>query len=172
MEKYSVGVKKAQLGDFDPVTGAISNLVEVEVYKDTLTITEDAPTATKHFQSGKNSPRKITYVGGSEMAEFSIMNTSAASMALGVGGVATTVSGRGRWSKAKGTIKERIKALVVTSDDDFVYTITRGSTTGVKKIGGGDSNIALIQMKIEATDTGLDNVPDVTWDEPEVPEEE
>lgn len=166
MPKYSVGVKKASFGDFDPITGAVSNLVEVEVYKDTLKITEEPPTATKHFQSGKNMPRKISLQGGSEMAELSIMNASAAGMVIGLGGTVTTVDTKSVWNKPKGTPQERIKALVVETEDGFIYTITRGSVSGSKAIGGGDTNIALINIKVEATDTGLPAVADVTWAEP------
>lgn len=163
---YNVGLKSLKIGDFDPATGAISNLVAVEVYKNTLKITEEKPTKTKHFQAGVNSPRKIAIQGGSEMAAFSIMNTAAASLAVALGGTVTTVNTRQRWAKPKGTPKERIKALVAESLDGAIYTIPRGSWTGVKNFDTDEGALYLMEIEVEVTDTGLDLIADVTWDDP------
>lgn len=166
MGKYSVGLAKLELGDFNPTTGAITNLVEVEVYKDTLKITEEAPTKTKHYQAGKSSPRKIAYQGGSEMAAFSIMNVAAAALVVALGGTVTTLDGKTSWNKPKGVVGERIKALVATTLDGFVYTIPRGSISGKKNFDGSESSIFLTEIEVEVTDTGLPLIADVKWDEP------
>ncbi|RQO78112.1 hypothetical protein DBR40_09180 [Pedobacter sp. KBW01] len=167
MSVYNVGVKSAKVGDFNPTTGAITNLVEVEVYKDTMKITEEKPTKTKHYQAGKSSPRKIALQGGSETAAFSVMNTAAASLKTCLGGEVVTLNGRDKWVKAKGVATEQIKALVVETLDGAIYTITRGSWSGVKNFDLSEGAIALMDIEIEATDTGIEAIPDVSWEDPE-----
>jgi len=164
---YNVGVKSAKVGDFNPQTGAITNLVEIEVYKDTMKITEEKPTKTKHYQAGKSSPRKIALQGGSETAAFSVMNTAAQSLKTCLGGTIVTLNARDKWVKDKGVAKEQIKALVVETLDGAIYTITRGSWSGVKNFDLSEGAIALMDIEIEATDTGLDEIADVSWEDPE-----
>lgn len=164
---YNVGVKSAKVGDFNPTTGAITNLVEIEVYKDTMKITEEKPTKTKHYQAGKSSPRKIALQGGSETAAFSIMNTAAQSLKNSLGGTVVTLNARDKWVKEKGVAKEQIKALVVETLDGAIYTITRGSWSGVKNFDLSEGSIALMDIEVEATDTGIDAIPDVSWEDPE-----
>lgn len=168
MGTYNVGLKKLQVGDFNPATGAITNLVEIEVYKDTMKITEEKPTKTKHFQAGKSSPRKIAIQGGSEMAAFSVMNTAAASLAQCLGGTVTTVDDRDKWIKPKGMAQEQIKALVAETLDGSIYTITRGSWSGVKNFDLSETGIALMEIEVEATDTGLPLIADVSWEDPAI----
>lgn len=167
MGNYNVGVKSAKVGDFNPTTGVITNLVEIEVYKDTLKITEEKPTKNKHFQAGKSSPRKISLQGGAETAAFSIMNTAAKSLQACLDGTIVTLNGRDKWVKAKGVVKEQIKALVVETLDGAIYTITRGSWSGVKNFDLSEGAIALMDIEVEATDTGLDAIADVSWEDPE-----
>lgn len=160
------GLISLKRGDFNPTTGAITNLVEIPVYRDTMNITETLPTATKHYRAGKTSPIKIALQGGAEMATFKVPQTDTEMMALLLGGTEVVVSGKGTWNKAKGTPQEKIAALVATTLDGYVYTITRGSWRANKEFNASETNIYLINVEVEVTDTGIDAVSDVTWAEP------
>ena len=168
MPIYNYGLKSLKRGDFNPTTGEITNLVEVQVYRDTMNINETAPTKTKHYRAGKTSPVKIALQGGSEIASFQVLDTSVATMALLLGGTVTTVNSRSRWSKAKGTPSEKIAALVAETLDGSIYTITRGSWTAQKLFDLAEGKIAVFGVEVEATDTRIDTVSDVTWDDPAV----
>lgn len=167
MPVYNTGLKKLEVGEFDPATGAITGLVEVQVYKDTLKITESESAQTKHYQAGKTAPKKIHYEAGEETVKFSIMDTSAASLLTSLGGTVTTVTGVSTWNKAKGVQRERIKALVATTSDGALIKIPRGSWVGVKNFDMADTAIGLIDITVTPTDTGLDAVADFSVTDPE-----
>ncbi|SUJ26542.1 Uncharacterised protein [Sphingobacterium spiritivorum] len=167
MPVYNTGLKSLKVGDFNPADGAVSNLVEVAVYKDTLKITETEPTQTKHYQAGKTAPKKIHYEAGEETVKFSVMDTSADSLLACLGGTVTTVNSVKTWNKAKGVQKERIKALVAETSDGALIKIPRGSWIGVKNFDLADAAIGLIDITVTPTDTGIDNIPDFTVTDPE-----
>lgn len=166
MPVYNTGLKSLKVGDFNPADGSISNLKEVEVYKDTLKITESEPTQTKHFQAGKSAPKKIHYENGEETVKFSVMDTSADSLQVCLGGTVTTLNSQKTWNKAKGLQKERIKALVAETGDGAIITIPRGSWTGIKNFDLAQTAIGLIDITVTPTDTGFDNIPDFSVTDP------
>ena len=166
MAVYNTGLKSLKVGDFNPTTGAISNLVEVQVYKDTLKITETEPTQTKHYQAGKTAPKKIHYENGEETVKFSVMDTSATSLLACLGGTITTVNTVDTWNKPKGVQKERIKALVAETSDGALIKIPRGSWIGVKNFDLADTAIGLIDITVTPTDTGLESIADFTVTDP------
>lgn len=163
---YNVGCKSVKMGDFNATTGAVSNLVALEVYRDTVQITEAEPTATKHYKVGSSSPIKINLMDGVETAAFSVVNTGTASFATLFGGTVATVDGKATWNRPKGHKQEIIKALVVETLDGAVYTIPRGSWRASKNLALTETGIALIPVIVEVTDTGLANIADVTWADP------
>lgn len=167
MAVYNTGLKSLKVGDFNPQTGAITNLVEVQVYKDTLKITESEPNQTKHYQAGKTAPKKIHYENGEETVKFSVMDTSAASLLACLGGTVTTLNTVDTWNKAKGLQKERIKALVAETSDGALIKIPRGSWIGVKNFDMADAAIGLIDITVTPTDTGLDEIADFSVTDPE-----
>lgn len=166
MAIYNTGLKSLKVGDFNPTTGAISNLVEVQVYKDTLKITETEPAQTKHYQAGKTAPRKIHYENGEETVKFSIMDTSAESLLACLGGTLTEVDDVKTWNKPKGVQKERIKALVAETADGALIKIPRGSWVGIKNFDMADTAIGLLDITVTPTDTGLENVADFSITDP------
>lgn len=168
MPVYNTGLQKLEVGDFNPIDGSISNLVEVQVYKDTLKITESEPTQTKHYQAGKTAPKKIHYENGEETIKFSVMDTSAASLLACLGGTVTAVNSVDTWNKPKGVQSERIKALKATTSDGAIITIPRGSWIGVKNFDLADSSIGLIDITVTPTDTGLVGVADFSVTDPSV----
>lgn len=166
MSVYNTGLKSLKVGDFDPVTGAISNLVEIEVYKNTLKITETEPTQTKHFQAGKASPKKVHRENSEVEIKFSVMNTSADSLHTCLGGTVTTVDDVKTWHQQKGIQKEKIKALVAETSDGALIKAPRGSWFGVKNFDLADTGIGLIDITVTPTDTGLDAIGDFTVTDP------
>lgn len=167
MPVYNTGLRKLEVGDFNPATGAISNLVEIQVYKDTLKITETEPTQTKHYQAGKTAPKKIAITAGEETVKFSVMDTSADSLKACLDGDVVTLVGVKTWHKAKGAPTEKIKALVATTSDGAVITIPRGSWIGVKNFDMADAAIGLIDITVMPTDTGLPLISDFSVTDPE-----
>lgn len=166
MAVYNTKVSKVEVGVFNAVDGTITGWTEIQAYKDTVKISESEPTATKHFQAGRPTPRKIVYTNGEETFKLSIMNTSAASLEAALGGTITTVATVDTWNKPKGITGEVIKALRITTGDGAVITVPRGSWVGVKNFDLGDTTIALIDITVTPTDTGFDLVPDVSITDP------
>jgi len=167
MSVYNTGLKSLKVGDFNPTTGAVTNLVEVQVYKDTLKISETEPTQTKHYQAGKTAPKKIHYENGEETIKFSVMDTSADSLLACLGGTVTTVNTVKTWHKPKGIQKERIKALVAETSDGALITVPRGSWIGIKNFDLADASIGLLDITVTPTDTGLDEIADFSVTDPE-----
>ena len=167
MSVYNVGLKSLKVGDFDPATGAISNLVEIEVYKDTMQYSEQPGTQTKHFQAGKKAPKRIHTEPGEETLSFSIMNTAADSLLQCLGGTVTTVAGVKSWHKPKDSAGEVIKAIEAESLDGAIFKIPRGSWQGVKNFNGTETNIWLMDITVTPTDTGLPEVADFSLTDPQ-----
>ncbi len=166
MSKYTIGTKSVKMGDFNPTDGTITNLVEIPVYKGTVQITEDPPTKTKHYKEGSSMPIKIGLSAGAEMCQFSVPDISADMLEmLNEGSTVTTVNSKKKWNKKKGTPSELIAALQVETLDGYIYTIVRGSWTVSRSMALSDTGIALSLVVVEATDTGLPLVSDVSWTE-------
>jgi len=161
VSKYNCGLKSLKVGDFDPVTGEITNLVEVEVYKDTLTLEESDPETTRHYAEGKSSPKKIVYMPGDETVNFSVMDTSADSLKSCLGGDVTTLNGVKTWHKPKG-FAEQIKALVAETVDGSIITIPRGSWIGKKNFSFNANGILLIDITVTPTETGVADLDAMT----------
>lgn len=166
MSVYNVGLKSLKVGDFAPATGAISNLVEIEVYKDTMQYSEQSGTETKHYQAGKKSPKKIHKEPGEETLSFSVMDTAADSLQRSLNGTVTTVLGVKTWHQPKDSSAEVIKAIVAESLDGAVFTIPRGNWSGVKNFNGTETNIWLMDITVTPTDTGLEAVADFSLTDP------
>ena len=167
MSQYNVGLAWLKVGDFNKATGAITNLVEVEVYKNTLAITETDGAETKHFQAGKSSPKKIHREAGEDTVAFQIMDTAAASLKNCLGGSTTAVNGRDTWHKAKGVQPEIIKALHGKSLDGTEFIIPRGSWKGKKNFNTDEGQIWLMDITVTPTDTGFAEIADFDILDPE-----
>lgn len=163
---YSVGLAKLELGDVSTTDGIISNWVEYPVYKDTAKIEEVAPTETKYYQAGKPHPVKVGLQGGGDKITLSIMDVSPATLAALQGGTVTTTNGVATWSKAAGQMKEKIKAVRATTLDGFVYVINRGSLRANRNFNLAENSIALLDIVVEATDTGFPAIAPATWTAP------
>lgn len=166
MPKYNVGLAKLEIGDYNATTGAATNFVELQVYKDTCTITEAKATKTPYFQAGKPAPVKIGLQTQPVVVMFSVMNTEASSLLQLFGGTVTTLNGVSTWNKPKGNQAEVIKILKATTLDGSVITVARGSLLAGKTFNLAENNIALIEVEVTETETGLPAVFNFTVSDP------
>jgi hypothetical protein len=165
MGAYNVGLKKLELGTFDPVTGAASAWVELEVYRDTLTINEAPATETKHYRAGKADPVKVALQNGATMASFKVLDTNPDTIMMLLGGTVTTVNSKKIWKKDATQKSEIIKAMRATTNDGYAYTITRGSLRAAQDFNFAENSILLLDVVVEVTDPNIPNVPASTWAE-------
>lgn len=172
MGLITYGGNEFRMGDFNTETGAIENTEVIPVYKDSFQMEDDEPTQNAFYQQGKKSPRLVRSVEPDDVVELSIMETSTAWLKKMFGGTVTTVNGRQVWHKPKLGRGEIIKGLEIDTEDGSLLRIPRGQWIARKSIRATDDGINLIPVRITATDTGLDEVADFQWGDPEVEEEE
>ncbi|MCH7400125.1 hypothetical protein MM236_19170 [Belliella sp. DSM 107340] len=166
MGKVRYGAKRIELGVFDPETGATSAYFEMPVYRDTFTMTEPEPAVTEHFQQGKINPRVRRVTPASIEISFQLMDTDADSLAAALGGTVTTVDGVKKWNAPKNR-GEKLKALRITVEDDSVIEVPAFSHYVRPNFEITEANINLLDVSGVVLDSGLDEVPDFTWSDPE-----
>lgn len=168
-EVISFNLKKLEIGEFDPATGALVDPVEIAVYKNTLDLVETDETTTPIYQYGKKAPKVILHSGDNvEEVTFNVMDTSAASKAFWLGGTVTTADGVSKYHKPKGLVPEKIVYMKATTEDGAVMYIPRGSAVAKKDFKARDNDIFIMPVKITPTDTGLPLIADFSMDDPEV----
>ena len=163
MSKYQYGCTKAEYGTMDPVTGAISNKVEFDVYQNTIVVDEPEAQKTEHFKQGDPTAKVVRYGNTSTTVSFSVMDTSADSKVTWLGGTKTTVEGKDTWNKPKVATKETTKALIFTLEDGSVITIPNAGCAGRLTSNLNDTDIALIPVVATVKSTGLPAVSDFQW---------
>lgn len=168
MAVYSYGVVKSREGVFDPITGAISALTEIEVYQDTIRMEWPDATETHHFKQGDPNPKVTVRKAQPKSVTFSIMDTSASSKKNWLGGEAVVVDGANTWSEPDVPLLSKIRALVFDCEDGSVITITRADTTAKMNMEVTEGNINLIDVKATVTSTGIEDVPGFKWADPKV----
>lgn len=162
----NVGLKKFEIGTFDPSDGTTSDWVEIPSYKDTLRHTETAGNTTRHYQAGKATPIKTHTEVGEETIAISVPQTDAATLLKIFGGTVTTVEGIDTWNKPKTFGAEVIKSVRYESLDGTKVLIPKASMVGVKNFDGTETNIWLIDVTFTPQDTGLPAVADVQIADP------
>lgn len=168
MAVYSYGVVKSQEGVFDPITGAVSALKEIEVYQDTIKMEWPDATETPHFKQGDPNPKVIVRKAQPKTISFSVMDTSAASKKNWLGGEAVLVDGANVWSEPAVPLLSKVRALVFECEDGSVITIARADTTAKMNMEVTDGNINLIDVKAAITSTGVVDVAGFKWADPKV----
>ncbi|MFC0182743.1 hypothetical protein ACFFJX_09285 [Pseudarcicella hirudinis] len=78
----------------------------------------------------------------------------------------TTVNGVKTFNKAKTLPTEKIFALRVTTLDNLIFEVPRGSWTVAKNFQMADNQIMHLACEVEVTDTGFVSVPDYKWTQP------
>lgn len=168
MAVYSYGVVKSQEGVFDPETGAITGLKEIEVYQDTIKMDWPDATETHHFKQGDPNPKVTVRKAQPKSVSFSIMDTSAVSKTNWLGGANVVVDGADTWSEPAVPLLSKIRALVFDCEDGSVVTVTRGDTSAKLNMEVTDGNINLIDVKATITSTGIEDVPGFKWADPKM----
>lgn len=163
MAKYQYGCIKAEYGTMNPTTGAISGKVEFDLYQNTLTIEEDEPQSTPHFKQGDPDPKVIRHSNTLRRAIFSVMDTSADSKVVWLGGTKTTVESVDTWNAPKVANKETNRALIFTLEDGSIITIPNAGCVGRLSSNLNDTDIALIPVVATVKSTGLPAVSNFQW---------
>jgi len=163
MAKYQYGCVKAEYGEMDPATGAISNKVEFDLYQNTLSIEEDEAQSTPHYKQGDPDPKVIRHANTLRRAIFSVMDTSADSKVAWLGGTKTTVESIDTWNAPKVANKELHKALIFTLEDGSVITIPNAGCIARLSSNLNDTDIALIPVVATVKSTGLSEVANFQW---------
>ena len=163
MAKYQYGCTKAEYGVMDPVTGAISGKVEFDIYQNTITLDEPEPQKTEHFKQGDSTAKVVRYGNTSTTISFNVMDMSAASKVVWLGGTKTTLEGKDTWNKPKVPAKETNKALIFTLEDGSVITIPNAGCAARLSSNLNDTDIAQIPVVATVKSTNLEAVADFQW---------
>jgi len=166
MPSHTIDCKKVEIGDFSLTDGAVSNWTEVKTLKNSVNIQLATPTKTKFFAVGKRNPFITALQDGAFTVVLNAVDLSADNFLKFLGGTVATADGVKTWSMAKTNAKEKIAALRVTTLDNFVLVITKGSWITGFNSQLSDTQVPFIPIEVEVNDTGFPLIPDVTWTEP------
>jgi len=162
MSTFQYGCDKAEYGGMS-ATGAMTSAVEMDIHQDTIQHNEGTPTATKHYKQGNGRAKVIRYANADETVSFNIMDMSAASKAVWLGGTVTTLDNKSTWNKPKGKKKPTEKSLKYYLEDGSIIYIPKASCMATLVNNYNDSDIAVITVVAEVMDCGLDDVSDFQW---------
>jgi len=168
MAKFSYGLKSGKSGTTDAQTGLGTALVDIgPVLKDTIELNESDPNPTQIFsQQNTNSPTVILPGGTVETIAFSVMDTSAASMARWCGGKVTTVNGRAKWGKPLLPVNLEGSFEFLT-DDGALIEVPRAHFFGKKVFKMADNAIWVIEVTVTPLASNVANVDAVMISDPE-----
>ncbi|MGV3705448.1 MAG: hypothetical protein ACO1NU_08720 [Arcticibacter sp.] len=162
----SYGCSKVEVGDFNPTTGEVTNLVPIKVYKDTVDIQEADPEEEEHYSSGNDDAELVITRPGKTTARFSVMKSDADTLKLCLDGTVTTLEGRKTWNKPDKR-SNKTKALVFTTEDGCVCTIPRGSWFGKQNANLAAGSIRLQDITVTPKATGIEGLASMAWTDPE-----
>ncbi|WP_286755509.1 hypothetical protein [Roseivirga sp. UBA838] len=159
MAEYPYGIKKVEVGDFNPTTGLGENYEDIgKILRDSITTNVTAPTKTKILEELTNTPvHVIENNDGEETYSLSLLDASAANLAKYLGGTTTGVAPDPlSWNKplVNPTIIHSFKFTLKT---DTVIEIRKGLVTGVRQ-WDGRAGAFVIALTIEPLDTGVADV--------------
>lgn len=163
MPKYQYGCLDAEIGDFDPVTGATSNWRKIEIYQDTIVLDQPEATRTDHFKQGDPNPKVSRFARVVTTVAFSIMDMSATSKEEWLGGTVTTVDLKDTWNKPKKQVSSTAKSLRFTLEDESVITIPNSDCAARIASNLNDTDIALMPVIASVKSTGVEAVADFSW---------
>ncbi|WP_282635713.1 hypothetical protein [Sphingobacterium thalpophilum] len=163
MPKYQYGCIKAEFGTMDPVTGEITGLTEFDIYQNTIVLDEPEAQRTEHFKQGDPVAKVVRYGNTSKTIAFSVMDVSADSKVIWLGGTKTTVATKDTWNAPKKPVKETTKALVFTLEDGSVITVPSAGCAARLSSNLNDTDIAMIPVVATVKSTNLDTTADFQW---------
>lgn len=164
MPKYQYGLSKFETGTMDPVTGAVANWEEEEVYQSTCLIDRPESTKTEHYAEGSPDP-KITRYGrpGAKTVAFSILDRSAQSKSKWLGGTVTTVDGKDTYHAPDQPVNATKKAVRLTFEDGSIAVAPNCSCAARDSWNPNDTDVAVIPVVASVQSTGVANVS--AWSE-------
>lgn len=164
MPKYQYGCTKVEHGVMDPGTGAVTwNAVEFDVYQDTIVIDQPEASRTDHFKQGDPDPKVSRFARSVRTIQFSIMDLSADSKVLWLGGTKTTVSTKDTWNAPTKSVPSTIKALRFTLEDGSVITVPNAECAARLSGNLNDTDIMLIPVTATVKSTGVTAVAAFQW---------
>ncbi|SMG35394.1 hypothetical protein [Sphingobacterium psychroaquaticum] len=163
MAKYQYGCQKAEIGTFNPSTGAVSAWKEIDIYQDTITLEQPEASRTDHFKQGDPAPKVSRFARVVKTVAFSIMDMSAESKAEWLGGTVTTVDQKDTWNAPKTQVNSTVKALRFTLEDGSVMTIPHTDCAGRLATNLNDTDIGLIPVVATIKSTGVEAVAEMAW---------
>lgn len=92
MPKYQYGLRKFEIGDRDPSTGAVTNWREVKLYQNSVVIDRPESTRTNHFAQGDPNAKVVRYTTQPKTVTGIVFDRSTDSKVEWLGGTKTTVS--------------------------------------------------------------------------------
>ena len=163
MGKYQYGCLKAEIGVYNPTTGASSNWSEIEIYQDSIVVDQPEAAQTPHFKQGDPNAKVVRYGRVSNTVAFSIMDMSAESKAEWLGGTATMLNGVGTWNEPDKAVNSLTKSLRFTLEDGSVITVPNADCAARLSSNLNETDIALMPVVATVRSTGVAGVAGFTW---------
>lgn len=164
MAKYQYGCSKVEHGTMDKVTGEITWApAELEVYQDTIVIDQPEASKTDHYKQGSSNPAVSRYAKVAKTIAFSIMDLSADSKVLWLGGTKTTVATKDTWNEPEKAVPATIKALRFTLEDESVIVVPVAECAARLTGNVNDTDIVTIPVVATVKSTGVSSVSSFQW---------
>jgi len=171
VEKSSLGLKKIEIADV-PATGLPTAWVELEDAQiDSASLTEGEATFEDiYIEQQRDVYRRIETQAGALTFTVQLYDVGADVLNLLKGGTvvpATGTTGK-KWKAPTETI-QIVKAVRLTSLDDYKFVIPRGQVSALITFALAKSGLATITLTITATKPSDDTLSIVEVEEPMVP---
>lgn len=164
MPKYQYGCKKVEHGTMNVSTGAITwNDTELDVYQDTIVVDQPEATRTDHFKQGDPDPKVSRFARTVRSVQFSIMDLSADSKVLWLGGTKTTADTKDTWNAPSVAVPKTVKALRFTLEDNSMITIPNADCAARLAGNANDTDIMLMPVVATVKSTGVSAVAAFQW---------
>jgi len=163
MAKYQFGCLKAEIGVMDPEDGTIEWGAEIDIYQDSIVMDEPEATKTEHYKQGDPDPKVTRYGRTAKTIAFSIMDMSAASKAVWLGGTVTTVTGVDTWNAPAQPVKSTQKALRFTLEDGSIIIVPNAECAARLSSNLNETDIALMPVVATVKSTGVESVSAFQW---------
>ena len=148
-KQYSYGVKSITMGAIASDGGMGTTLVDIgEIYQDSCSIVQEDPTITEHYCEQADDPILEIQQLGKRVLKFALVDVSPANLAIFLGGDTTTVDTKAAW-QAPDTFVNLEKSLKITSQNDVIQQIVRGSLSGKITWNLGRKDMAKIEVTVK-----------------------
>lgn len=163
MPKYQYGCTKAEYGTFNPTTGEITGWTEFDIYQDSIVVDQSEASRTPHYKQGDPDPKVIRHARSEKTIQFAVMDTSADSKVVWLGGTKTTVEGVDTWNAPAAAVPSTIKPVRFTLEDGSVITVPQMECAGRLSGNLNESDIMLIPVVGTVKSIGIPEVSNFQW---------